>query len=326
MRQALVVGIDEYDNPRIQNLKCAKRDATEMRDVLSFNYSKKGKGEPNFDCELMISSTNPKEKVTRAKLKEKIQKLFESEETDIALLYFSGHGTLKSLGGYLVTQDAAVYEEGISFNDIMIYANNSSIKEIVIILDCCKSGDLGQVAATNKDVASLRKGVSILTSSSSLQNSFEVDGNGIFTKILLGALNGGSADLLGNVTVAHLYQLADSLLGPWDQRPQFKTNSSRLSVLRKAQPKIKRKVLVKIVDYFFGVDYFMRLDPSFDKELKPKNRANERIMKDLRELHRHGLITTIGEKHLYKAAKKSTGCELSAFGKEYYKLIKKNMI
>lgn len=327
MRKALIVGLDEYDNASIENLKCAKSDARSMYQLLSNHYVEDGVGEPNFSCELLVSSTDScKNKVTRPVLQRYIKELFEDEEADIALFYFSGHGFLGSLGGYLVTQDADAYEEGISFNDIMIYANNSSIKEIVLILDCCQSGNLGNTATSKTDSVFLRKGISILTSSNAAQLSFEQNGNGVFTRIVLNALEGGSSDILGNVTVAHIYQLADAMLGPWDQRPLMKTNSSRLSVIRKAKPKIDRTILVRMLDHFKGEDYFLHLDPSFEENLEPRNDKNEKVMKDLRAYYHQGLVVPLGVKYMYEAAKNSTGCELTPLGKEYWKLLKKEMI
>ena len=68
---------------------------------------------------------------TKSKLKTMIVELF-SGDNDTALLYFSGHGFLNELGGYLVTPDHAKYDEGISMNEILILANNSKSKDKII--------------------------------------------------------------------------------------------------------------------------------------------------------------------------------------------------
>lgn len=139
--------------------------------------------------------------------------------TSIQKLHFfiSQVGYENSLGGYLVTQDAAAYEKGVSVNDILIYANNSKIRDIVIILDCCYSGQIGSIAVLDSGTAILRKGITILTSSGAHQVSLERERQGgIFTTILANALRGGASDILGNVKTTHLYEHVDDLLGPWD--------------------------------------------------------------------------------------------------------------
>jgi uncharacterized caspase-like protein len=54
-------------------------------------------------------------------------------------LYFSGHGFIDSLGGYIVTPDFKKYDEGVSMDDILKFANLSKAKGKIVILDCCHS-------------------------------------------------------------------------------------------------------------------------------------------------------------------------------------------
>jgi hypothetical protein len=81
MRRALIVGIDDYAGAPLQG--CVN-DAHAMAAVLETH----GTGSPNFQIRLV---TSPSDDVTRAKLREAIDKLFATD-CDIALLYFSGHG------------------------------------------------------------------------------------------------------------------------------------------------------------------------------------------------------------------------------------------
>ena len=48
-------------------------------------------------------------------------------------------------------------------SDVLTWANRSRAKEVVILLDCCHSGALGQITATDNAAANIREGVSILT-------------------------------------------------------------------------------------------------------------------------------------------------------------------
>lgn len=335
MRKALIVGINHYDNINIKNLKGALNDVDKISELLRF-HKKVGSEEklPNFSCKILKSvnvdenaTDNQKEKkITRGKLQGEIRELFEDEESDIALLYFSGHGFESSLGGYLITQDAKYYEEGVSFNDIMIYVNNSSIKEIIIILDCCRSGNLGEVSIMKNHTVTLRKGVSILTSSSAEQDSIEFKNQGIFTALICNALAGGNTDILGNVKLTHLYEHADRMLGPWEQRPTFKSNSSRLSVLRQSESKIDYAVLMRITKHFKSSVWSYQLDPSYDNSFDRKNTKNEKVMDDFREYYRLGLLKTMDVKYLYHAAAEFRHCVLTDQGKQYWHLVDKELI
>ena len=227
-RLALVVGIDDYPTAPLSG--CVN-DAEAVADLLRTHAD----GSPNFDVRFV---TAPNSKVTRASLKELITDLFGKQDCDVALLYFSGHGTESDLGGYLVTQDAAKYDEGVNLTDVLTLANNSPARERMIILDSCMSGAFGQVPATGSSSASLAEGITILTASKSGQLSMEQGGRGVFTELLCGALDGGAADVLGHVTATSVYSYVEQALGPWNQRPLFKAHLSNVVPLRKAQPAV----------------------------------------------------------------------------------------
>ena len=88
-------------------------------------------------------------------------------------MHFSGHGTVNDLDGYLVTQDASSYDEGLAMSEALKMANDSKAEEVVIFLDCCHSGNLGNPPVINNARAILREGVSILTASRGDQVSVE---------------------------------------------------------------------------------------------------------------------------------------------------------
>ena len=147
MRRALVVGIDDYSSAPLSG--CVN-DARLISELLARHED----GSPNFDCKIV---TAPHEAVTRSSLKQSIEALFQ-HEAEIALFYFSGHGTANNLGGFLVTQDARRYDEGVAMHDVLTLANSASkISEIVILLDCCHSGAFGQVPAIGNQTV-LREG------------------------------------------------------------------------------------------------------------------------------------------------------------------------
>lgn len=319
-RRALIVGINHYKSGPLDG--CIN-DANNMYEVLNRNEDHS----INFDCKLTISSEDPENEITIAKLKKQIYNLLH-QEAEIAIFYFSGHGaTNDDIGNYLVTQDTKEYQKGVSLNEIITMANSSKVREVVLILDCCYGGDLGNIKEIGGRKALLREGVSILTSSRDTQYAMETKGNqGLFTSIIYEALKGGAADILGNVTVSSVYSYVDQLLNSWKQRPIFKSHVSKMISLRKCTPKIELKRLRKLTYYFPNKDFKFPLDPSFDKNLDPKNKDHQEIMEYLREYYRLGLLIPIGEKYMYYAAKNSKRCELTAKGKYFWRLIANDRI
>jgi hypothetical protein len=158
MRRALCVGIDLYP---FGTLRGCVNDAERMSVLLT----KHEDGTPNFDCRTMRAIANGVgDKVGRPELRKAVKELFR-QPAEVALLHFSGHGTVNDLDGYLVTQDAAAYDEGLAMSEVLKMANDSKTEEVVILLDCCHAGNLGNPPVVNNARAMLREGISILTAS-----------------------------------------------------------------------------------------------------------------------------------------------------------------
>src|SRR5438128_1352028 len=82
MRKALIVGINDYS---FSPLNACIPDANRMYNILSKDYDEA----PNFSCKKIVSS---EQKIDIPFLKESIIDLF-STDSDVALFYFSGHGS-----------------------------------------------------------------------------------------------------------------------------------------------------------------------------------------------------------------------------------------
>lgn len=315
MRRALLVGIDDYDFGRLTG--CVN-DATNMAELLSHNED----GLPNFDCKLI---TAPDEYIFKSFFHEQIKTLF-GNEADVVLLYFAGHGTSDDLGGSLVTQDSSKGDEGIAMRDVLSVANKSKVREVVIILDCCFSGSFGATPELDKDKAILREGVSILTATRASQPAVEMGGGGLFTFLLRSALNGGAADICGNVTVASVYAYVDQALGAWEQRPLFKSHVSRFTPLRKCKPDIELSTLRLLAKYFPNPDYEFKLDPSYEPDAEPKNEKHQQIFSHLQMYRASRLVVPIGETHMYYAAMHCKSCKLTPIGQYYWYLADRGKI
>lgn len=264
--------------------------------------------------------TSPSSNITRSALREAIEQLFTGD-SDMALLYFSGHGYIKSTGGYLVTTDAKEYDEGVSMDEVLTLANQSKAKNKVIILDCCHSGALGSPSITANNIAQLSEGLSVLTASRDYEYAIEVNGSGIFTSLVVDALKGGAADLRGNITPSSLYAYVDEALGAWDQRPIFKTNVTSFSPLRKITPKVPLETMRKITSYFATPDSGHPLNPTYEDTEPSAIEDNVKIFKDLQKFQSVGLVIPVDAEFMYFAAINSKSCRLSALGYQYWRLV-----
>jgi hypothetical protein len=309
MKKALIVGINNYPDAPLTG--CIN-DATTFAEIIKADED----NTPSFDILL------EKDVQTKSALMSLIVKLFEGSP-DTALLYFSGHGHLNEIGGYLVTPDHEDFSVGVSMDEILKVANESGAKNKVIILDCCNSGAMGLPAITNHAYSHVAEGVTILAASRKEEAAIEINGHGVFTNLLLGALQGGAADLSGCITPGSVYAYIDQSLGEWDQRPIFITNISRFTLLRKVKPPIKTETLRKIVEYFPESNYEYDLDPTyeFDNETIAIP-ENVEIFKNLQKMVSVGLIIPIGEEHMYYAAQNSKSCKLTPLGAHYWRLVK----
>lgn len=312
MRKALVVGINDY--PKAPLTGCVN-DANAMAGVLG----KHDDENPNFTVKLVTKA------IAKSELKAAIEKLFAGD-CEISLFYFSGHGLVTSTGGYIVTPDMTRYDEGVSMDYILTLANESKAKDKVVILDCCQSGALGNPAILGNNLAVLSKDLSVLTASRDFESAVEIDGKGIFTSLVVDALQGGAADLRGNITAGGIYAYVDRALGAWDQRPVFKTNVTHFTSLRSVKPPVGPEILRRICKYFPTPQHEYMLDPSYEFTEVTANPVNVAIMKDLQKFVSVGLVVPIVEEYMYFAAIHSKSCRLTALGHHYWRLVMDGII
>lgn len=319
MRRALCVGIDEYGE---DSLRGCVSDAQRMHAVLSRHEN----DSPNFDSRMLVAPVGEGKKVvTRPILREQLEQLF-GDKADLAFLHFSGHGTTNSLGGFLVTQDATRYDDGVPMRDVLQLANASPVSEVVITLDCCHSGAFGNLPEFDNATAQLREGVSVLTASRGDQPSVEQHGGGLFTSLVVDALEGGAADLLGEVTAASVYAYVEAALGAWEQRPLFKAHVSRLRPIRCCIPPVDKQLLRRLPELFPLPAEDLPLDPSYEDTSDASDAGHVKTFKELQELYRVHIVVSVDAPHMYGAAMKSTACRLTDSGRYYWRLAKDRRI
>ncbi|HEY1920335.1 MAG TPA: caspase family protein [Streptosporangiaceae bacterium] len=330
MRKALIVGIDHYEH--IDSLSGCVNDAHSVRAVLERNSD----GTLNFAAPQVMTGTGATQMVRKRELKDAVRALFV-DDAEIALFYFAGHGHIDDTGGFLWASDAEAGDDGLSLQELMAWANNSRAKNKIIILDSCHSGAAGN-NAIKQDLAEISEGVTILTASTAQQYTFEEPGGGagVFTQLLVDALNGAAANLVGEITPGSVYAHIDQSLGPWAQRPVFKTNVKTFVSLRRTEPPIPLAELQALTTHFPAPDYRFLLDPSFepersgdesdDPELPEPNPRHTATFGILQKYVRVNLVRPVDAPHMWHAAMRSKSCELTVLGQHYWNLVKKGLI
>lgn len=152
-REALVVGINRY--PYMKNLSQPAKDAEAIARLLE-DYG-------DFEVQRLPSQTgkrevSPKELLQKQELEEAIKRLFHPKShiiANTALLYFAGHGLLKgenhNIQSFLATSEADPEGDrwGFSVRDLREILASSPVKQQIVWLDCCYSGELLNFLETN---------------------------------------------------------------------------------------------------------------------------------------------------------------------------------
>lgn len=313
MRKGLFIGINHYRH--VSPLSGCNNDAMAMASVLERHAN----GRPNFSSKVLTSSEDD---LSLTAMKHHIQSLF-SGDCDVALLYFAGHGQFDTSidEGLLIPQDFGQGVEGIRISDILNWADNATqIKNKIIILDCCQAGAAAAMRGLRGGSSVIGEGMTILTACKKEQVALEGGGHGVFTGLLLQALHGGAANVLGKVTPGSVYSFVDNALGAWEQRPVFKTNVSQFVPLREVTPLIAEETLRKLKDWFPEPSHVFALDPSYEPTETSFDPDHGEVFAQLQKCNRHSLIEPVDAEHMYYAALNSTGCRLTALGAYYREL------
>lgn len=330
MRKALIVGIDHYDN--INPLSGCVNDAYAVKSVLERHAD----GTVNFANPRLLIGSGGTTIVKKAKLKDEVRKLFSGDD-EIALFYFAGHGYIEDTGGFICATDTQTGDDGLSLHELISLASESRAKNKVIILDSCHSGIAGDRGG-GKSTAEVREGMTILTASTAEQYASEVEGGGagVFTTLMVDALEGAAANLIGDVTPGSIYAHIDQSLGPWAQRPMFKTNVKSFVSLRKAEPPIPLADLQALATHFPQPGYKFPLDPSYEPErsqeqkddpaIPPPDQAHTEIFARLQRYVKVNLVRPVDAPHMWHAAMQSKACELTVLGEHYRKLVASELI
>ncbi len=204
--RAVVIGISDYREPLIPDLRFADRDAQAFADWL--RSAKGGLALPDSSIRLLVN-----QKATTAQMIVNLDWLIEaSKPGDRAFIYFSGHGDVERVTkfnrGYLLGSDSppAVYGAGAFsldyLQDILSTLSENDV-QVFIITDACRAGKLAgntvngtQVTATqlSQQFANEIKVLSCQPDEFSLEGEQWGGGRGCFSYHLEDALYGFADD------------------------------------------------------------------------------------------------------------------------------------
>ena len=318
-RKGLFIGIDQYVG--CSPLGGCVNDAISMATVLSRHAD----GRLNIAARTITSDTASCDALS---IKNAIQELFKGK-CNLALLYFAGHGSFDEdiEEGLIIPSDYKRGMNEIRISDILNWANAATeIENKVIILDCCQAGSAGENRALRHHASVIGSGVTIMTACSRLEYASEIDGHGVFTSLLQQALQGGANNVLGHVTTGSLYSFVDSALGPWEQRPIFKTNIASFCALREMVPLVPLNTLRRLPEWFADVHSEYPLTPQHEDTVSSHDPNLVAIFKQLQNCNRHSLVEPVDAEHMYYAAINSKTCRLTALGAYYHSLVVKGRI
>lgn len=202
----VAIGVSNYkkDNVLKKGVDYAAKDA---RDFAEFFIDRQKRGRLYRDVQVKIFSNDQATKDSIDKLLKEIAG--DATVYDVMLLFLSGHGEQDKLSKkyrFLLSNvdENRLDSQYLSLSNIKDWAVAFPGKRVVFI-DSCRSGLTIDNTGLTNELGSSETGLSVFNSASGVQNSIEVEGNGLFTKVLMeGLKTTKAANLQGKVTVSRL--------------------------------------------------------------------------------------------------------------------------
>lgn len=199
---ALIIGIDQYDDPGFSELQHAEDDAHQFADILSASPYQ-------FRVTRLIGQD-----ATRAAILRALARLRDTQADDRVLVYFSGHGdrftdNFSSEVGYLAAADTFLSQPDtkLLLREVTDLRRYAGAKHIAFIFDACYSGEAlgltrhkGPANTVSSDKFLKQKAYQALSAGTEL-----VDDHHSMTQYLIQGLRESSTDVkTGVYTFSHL--------------------------------------------------------------------------------------------------------------------------
>lgn len=241
-RDALVVGINKYQDDNLRNLKAPAEDA----EALALMLEEYGEFQVWRFPEAIGANTR-KPYVAKTKefslsdLEDALVKLFKPEGRqvpDTALFYFSGHGLRKNKGvqeGYLATSDvnSSLSFYGLSLQWLRRLLQESPIRQQIIWLDCCHSGELLNFNEADPGEQGQARDRCFIGASREFEPAYQSLGSdySVLTKVLLEGLDPNRCPQKWITTIS-LTDFINEHLRHENQRPVFTNFGSPINLTR----------------------------------------------------------------------------------------------
>lgn len=200
---AVVIGVDKTG--QLPPLNAAASGAQAFHEWAKTN---------NYDSEILTDEQGP---VTVRDIKVKIKRFVDARVYDLMVIYFSGHGVLKSASDeyWLLSEAPTDPNEAVTVQPSRLLARLVGIPHIVFISDACRSipedglisGVCGSVIFPNVPPADSDVDVDMFYAAKPGDPAYEVkqadaiaNFRGVYTNCLLRALSGGEPEVLTYVT------------------------------------------------------------------------------------------------------------------------------
>ncbi len=244
----VAIGISDYSDPKVPDLKYADADARKLHDYYRTNLALPA------NQVILLTDQNATLKEMRSLLGTRLARL-STHADDTVIIYFAGHGIRKNDGAsrsedgfskYLLPFDADPddpYATALRSEELILISRMLQSQRVVFILDSCFSGSalggrtLADPYGANRaaiddsflvDVVQAGSGRVILTASRANEVARELPdlGHGVFTYHLLRGLRGAAdRNTDGNIDASELYAyVEDKVLESTEgnQHPGFK--------------------------------------------------------------------------------------------------------
>lgn len=234
-RCAVLVGVNEYEDPTYGQLQVCVKDTEAIHKLLI-----SAEFDPDYTY-LIID--NGDERPTRAHILDTLQRIAnDTEYNDLLLFYYSGHGEEDSGESYLVARDgrqSVLKDTAVSVTRVKEIMKGAQARAKVVILDACHSGaNIDGKGAKPMSEAFIRRvfeeaeGFFILASCKQGERSYEwrARERSVFTHFLLEALEGkADQEQKGFVTVRDVNRYVVDRVKRWafqNRVSQTPTNES----------------------------------------------------------------------------------------------------
>ncbi|NEQ70426.1 MAG: hypothetical protein F6K21_34030 [Symploca sp. SIO2D2] len=269
IRDALVVGINIYQSSDLRDLHAPAEDAEAIAQRLKqygdFSVRRLPEAIHRETHQPFVGKTLG---VKLSQLKQALVKLFLPEGNsipDTGLFYFSGHGLRKTLGipeGFLATSDVNpdVEFNGLSLKWLRELLRKSPIKQQIVWLDCCHSGELLNFQQ-EADPGEQGKGRDrcFITASREFELSFEEIGSAysVLTRVLLEGLDPSRCPQRW-VTNYSLVDYLDQHVQGVTQRPTFTNFGEPINLTRswEVQQQQATSEATEAICPYKGLEYF----------------------------------------------------------------------